>query len=253
MGHQLMVATRLKAEPEPLIDAALLVVELTAAGAICGAICPSLAGHVPPHPTLHGTLGDAASILANNVRVLAAPFVAVVVGFQETSFGRRVGDLLVILIAAVSAVPVGIALAHWGTRLTPYVPQLPTEWAALAIAIATWIDSRDRTTPAGRVGASAVAVLLLLVISASLETWCTPHRHTVRPARQSTPVTVREPIPMWMVGWLPAPRILAPVRPHRFKVARSLPLTPFGSARPHKPALTGLHQPPRPPQEGSQK
>jgi hypothetical protein len=159
-----------------LVLAGIGVVALTAVGAALGELDPQLAGHVAPHPVLTGSVGDAASILANNGRVLSAPFLAVLLGFPESGLGRRAGDAVALLIASASCVPVGIALGRWQAALVQYTPQLPFEWAALIVAITAWMHARRSTAHLRDVAVFAIVTTALLISAATIETWCTPHR-----------------------------------------------------------------------------
>jgi len=159
-----------------LTTAAGAVIALTAVGALLEMIDPAVAGNTRPHPTLTGSLSDAASILENNLRVLATPFVCVALGFPESRLGRHVGDLLVLAITALSTIAVGIGLARWNTALLEYVPQLPVEWAALSTAVAAWLTARDGTARRRAISELAVLTSVLLLVAACLETWCVPHR-----------------------------------------------------------------------------
>ena len=157
------------------------MIALTALGALLSSIDPRLAGTTRPHATLTGSLGDALSILQNNARVLAAPFLLWLLGFPASRTGRLAGDMLVALLAAASAVPVGLELGRWHARLLPFLPQLPLEWAALAVAISAWLAARHNHAQPSQLALLAALTLALLVAAAALETWATPHRQT-RPA-----------------------------------------------------------------------
>ena len=165
--------------------AASAVIGLTALGIGLALVDPTLAGSSRPHPTLTGSLGDAAGILQNNARVLAAPFLLVVLDFPDNRLGRRAGDLIVAALTAASTVPVGIELGRWQGRLLPYLPQLPLEWAALAVAVHVWISGRSGRGPTHRLMVLAVLTLALLIAAASLETWATPHRAPQVPSAES--------------------------------------------------------------------
>jgi len=154
------------------------VVALTALGAVLSSIDPRLAGATRPHATLTGSLGDALSILQNNARVLAAPFLLWLFGFPASRTGRLAGDVLVALLAAASAVPVGLELGRWHARLLPFLPQLPLEWAALAVAISAWLATRHNHAQPLQLALLAALTLALLAAAAALETWATPHRQT---------------------------------------------------------------------------
>jgi hypothetical protein len=176
-----------------LLAATGLVIALTVLGALLSAIAPALAGHTRPHPTLTGSLGDAIGILQNNVRVLAAPFLLRLLKFPSSRLGRRAGDFLILMLAAGSAIPVGLELGRWRTELLPYVPQLPLEWAALAVAISAWLTARHDHACPHRLAVLATATALLLAGAASIEAWCTPHRQTSSAASQAQVDTMREP------------------------------------------------------------
>jgi len=165
--------------------AASAVIGLTALGIGLALVDPTLAGSSRPHPTLTGSLGDAAGILQNNARVLAAPFLLVVLDFPQSSLGRRAGDLIVGALTAASTIPVGLELGRWQGRLLPYLPQLPLEWAALAVAVHVWISGRSGRAPTHRLMVLAGLTLALLIAAASLETWATPHRAPQAPSAES--------------------------------------------------------------------
>ena len=67
----------------------------TLLGAVIGTIAPQLATAGRPHPTLHGSIGDMASIAATNARVLSAPFLLSFCRFPAHRRSRQLGDLLI--------------------------------------------------------------------------------------------------------------------------------------------------------------
>jgi single-strand DNA-binding protein len=152
-------------------------VGLTAAGLLLGALDPALAGHTAPHPVLTGSVGDALGILQNNARVLGVPFLLSVFRFPVSRAGRYTGDLLVFGVTAANTIAVGIELGRWRDRLIPYLPQLPLEWAALIVAVCAWLVARGDDTRPQELAMLASITALLLIGGASLETWCTPHKH----------------------------------------------------------------------------
>jgi hypothetical protein len=179
-------------ERSPAVNAALLVVGLTGTGIAIGAIAHGLAGDTPPHPTLTGTVGEAAGILVNNGRVLIAPFALWALGFPTGRATRRIGDLIVFGLAALNTLDVGIELGRWGLRLVPYVPQLPLEWAALTVATAAWLEARTAMTTRPHMLRLALVVAALLIVAAAMETWCTPHvRSVATPDRAETSTQIR--------------------------------------------------------------
>ena len=153
-----------------------VVVGLTALGALIGVLAPGLAGGTRPHPALTGTFATAAGILAENVRVLAAPFLLWLLRLPASHLGRRAGDLLVVAIVAINTLTVGIALGRWRGQLIPYVPQLPLEWAALTIGVCAWLNVRNGHARTRQMAELAAATVLLLVCAATVETFATPYK-----------------------------------------------------------------------------
>jgi hypothetical protein len=231
--------------------AGAVVLGLTATGALLAVVDPALAGTTRPHPTLTGNVSDAVSILANNARVLAAPFLLYLLGAPRSLPGRRSGDIVIAVMVALSTIPVGVELGRWRAQLIPYVPQLPVEWAALTVAVAAWLAARTATANHRDLAALAAVTTGLLVAAAGLETYATPHR-TARPAAsEATADWIGEvPVSCGCPGVAFATDF-APGRPGHCKVARSLPLTPFGSARPSAGADRALSTTPGPPQGGT--
>jgi hypothetical protein len=203
MGHQLMVATKLTLPAVIASDAtrqmscvalsATAVVGFTTVGIGLALVDPALAGSRRPHPTLNGSLGDAVAILQNNARVLATPFLLVALGFPQSRLGRRAGELILTALTAASTIPVGLELGRWQGRLLPYIPQLPLEWAALALALSTWLTARADQASRRQLVVLAASITVLLVGGAAIETWCTPHRHTRSPSNLIEVGAVREP------------------------------------------------------------
>jgi hypothetical protein len=147
---------------------------LTCLGAVIGSAAPGLAPHGQLHPTLHGTPSDFASIAIANARVLSAPFLLALFRFPAGWRSRQLGDLVVIALVGGNALRVGLALGRDRGALLPYLPQLPVEWLAAALAAAAWLTlrtgARDRTGLA-----YLAAVLVLIAAAAAVETIGTPH------------------------------------------------------------------------------
>lgn len=145
----------------------------TAVGTLIGRLLPSLGPGGRPHPSLHGSLADFAAIVAINARVLSAPFLLVLFRFPSGRRSRQLGDLLIIGLLAGNALRVGLALGHHGDQLLQYVPQLPVEWLAAALAGGAWLTLR--TQPRTRTAIAYVAAVLALVgVAAAIETLATP-------------------------------------------------------------------------------
>jgi hypothetical protein len=162
--------------------AALAAVTALAAGA--GALDHMLVPSTPPHPTLHPTLAAAASILANNARVLALPYGLVILRFDAVRWGRTIGTALLLGVLSVNAITVGLALGRWQQGVIPYLPHLPLEWAAAGLAASVWAralaragDPSTHAQPENwRWCALAAAItLLLLTAAAAAEVLLIPH------------------------------------------------------------------------------
>jgi hypothetical protein len=240
-----------RALPVELATAAAAVLALTGAAVLAGALDPAFAGGGHPHPTLTGTVGEAAGILLNNLRALAAPFLLIILRFPAARITRAVGDVAIAAILTVNCVIVGIQLGRWQGRLLPYLPHLPLEFSALACSTCTWLIARDDTKRRRELAVLAVAMIALLTGAACLETWVTPHRHTrgaVSGGRVDTPFDQTSPRRVAVVGCLRPD--FAPAPASRFKVA-ALPSPHQGSVPLGRLAgAFGLHQPPPTPTGG---
>jgi hypothetical protein len=227
----------------------------TCAGVLVGAAAPGLAPGGHPHPTLHGTLGDVASIAIANAKVLSAPFLLALFRFRSDRRSRQLGDLLVVVLLGGNALRVGLALGRDRDALLPYVPQLPLEWLAAALAAAAWLTLR--TDARKRTGLAYVAAVLVCVAAAAaIETICTPHaaarEHTFQVEGSTGALHSPGPISVRKArGGLPAPdRAPAPALASRS--LRSLPLAVARFRSAVWPALPGYVNHPRIPQRRDQ-
>jgi hypothetical protein len=227
----------------------------TCVGVLVGAAAPGLApgGHV--HPTLHGTLGDVASIAIANARVLSAPFLLALFRFPSDRRSRQLGDLMVVVLLGGNALRVGLALGRDRGALLPYVPQLPLEWLAAALAAAAWLTLR--TGARKHTGLAYVAAVLVVVAAAAaIETICTPHaaarEHTLQGERSIEALHSPGPISVRKArGGLSAPdRAPAPALASRS--LRSLPLAVARFRSAVWPALPDYVNHPRIPQRRDQ-
>jgi hypothetical protein len=162
-----------------LIALALLVVTALGAGAelLDGGLFRSTA----PHPALTPNLGAIAGIFATNLRVLAAPFLLIAFAFATGRHAAQLGDVIVAGILLLNSLHVGLALGRWQGRLVPYLPHLPLEYLAAAVAAGAWVDARRhpdrRLLQALRASAGyAAAAIALLAAAAAVEVLLTPHR-----------------------------------------------------------------------------
>jgi hypothetical protein len=238
--------------PVELATAAAAVLALTGAAVLAGALDPRLAGGGHPQPTLTGAVGEAAGVVLNNLRALAAPFLLIILRFPGARITRAVGDVAIAAILTVNCVTVGLALGRWQGRLLPYLPHLPLEFSALACSTCAWLIARDGTKRRRELTVLALATIALITGAACLETWATAHRHTRGAVSDLRRVDwrfdQRSPRRVAVVGCLRPD--FAPAPASRFKVA-ALPSPHRGSVPLGRLAgAFGLHQPPPTPTGG---
>ena len=126
----------------------------------------------------------AATILANNARLLAAVFAAVLVAqspWLAAPSARRgpLGwallagvDIVLVLAAASNALLVGAALGAYGNRmLAAVLPHGPFELAAFAAALALHLQGHRCRLAGRRVLGTGAICLALLALAATLETY----------------------------------------------------------------------------------
>jgi hypothetical protein len=99
-----------------------------------------------------------------------------VVGAHRHRLSRRVADSAVLACIIVNTVPVGAALGGYGGALLPYIPQLPIEWAGLALGASAWLLQRDRSLAVPEGLAIFVLTAGVLLCAALVETVAVPHR-----------------------------------------------------------------------------
>ena len=149
----------------------------TVVGVVAGVAWPALGPATHPHATLHPSASAVASILLNNLRVLAAPFILVAARFERARRSRLAGDTVVAAILVVNGIAVGLALGRWRGTLVPFLPQLPLEYLAAATAAAAWLDTRRRPRPSRPRSAviNGAATITLTAGAAAIEVLLTPH------------------------------------------------------------------------------
>ena len=163
---------------------------LTAAGSLAARVAPGLVAAVDrtlsplglsltplgrPHPALHPTLSAILQILTVNVRVLCAPFILALSRFGSARRARPFADVVIAAILGSNALRVGLALGRWQGRLLPYLPQLPLEYLAAAVAASTWAGARRGALDSRQLAPRFAVTVALLAVAATVEVLLTPH------------------------------------------------------------------------------
>lgn len=116
------------------------------------------------------------ALAAHNTPIAAWPLLLGLARIENSRRARRAADIVVLACMVVNATPVGAALGAYGTRLIPYIPQLPVEWAGLALGYGSWFVQRRRTVSGQERLRMLGLLILVLVLAAALETYAVPHR-----------------------------------------------------------------------------
>ncbi len=124
----------------------------------------------PPH------LSHVLALAAHNVPIAAWPLLLGLAGADRRTLARCAADCLVVACALVNAVPVGAALGAYGTALIAYIPQLPLEFAGLALGYGGWLIQRQRPLTARERLTWLALIVAVLLVAGALETGAVPHR-----------------------------------------------------------------------------
>jgi hypothetical protein len=121
-------------------------------------------------------LGHVLVLAVHNLPITAWPILLGVVGAHRSAGWRLTADVLVVAALIANTAPVGAALALYGPPLLAYLPQVPIEWAALALGTSAWLIRRRR--PLARSEGIALFALTAAVVfcAALVETVAVPHR-----------------------------------------------------------------------------
>ena len=124
----------------------------------------------PPH------LGHIVALAAHNIPIGAWPLLLGLMGADRGRLARHLGDSAVLASILANTLPVGAALAAYGTPLIAYLPQLPLEWAGLALGASSWLTQRRRALTARERLVWLALISGVLLCAAVLETAAVPHR-----------------------------------------------------------------------------
>ena len=127
-----------------------------------------------PALNAHPTALHVLVLAAQNMPHAAWPLLLGGAGALQSARNRLITDALVWIALIANTASVGAALATYGARLLPYLPQVPLEWAALALGASAWVLQRDRALAPVQASALAGLILLILLGAAVLETYAVP-------------------------------------------------------------------------------
>jgi hypothetical protein len=145
---------------------------LPLAGQVRGLLGLTLSPHANPVPSLVQVLRSS----AHNLPLVAWPLLLGALDAHRHDRRRRAADALVAGWLAVNVLPVGAALGAYGTALLPYIPQVPLEWAGLALATSAWVAHRYQPNSPREALALLALMLMVLLSAGALEAYAVPHR-----------------------------------------------------------------------------
>ena len=137
-----------------------------------------------PFAGIPASPAEAASIFIHNLRALAAVFGLLLIaqsGYWAARNGqpgvvhqtlRRLGEALLGAAIAANVIVVGASFGAYGTRMVrAALPHGPVELAAYSLALALYLQGRNRPLPIRHVLAVAALSISVLALAALLETF----------------------------------------------------------------------------------
>lgn len=115
-------------------------------------------------------------LFAHNLPVASWPLLLGVVGAHHRHLARRTADGLVAVTLTVNVLTVGAGLGVYGFPLLAYIPQVPLEWAAIALGASAWLMQRRNPLTINQGFLLLAGIAGALLCAAVLETVGVPHR-----------------------------------------------------------------------------
>lgn len=137
-----------------------------------GLLALSLSPERNPPPDI----GHVLALLAHNLPLAAWPLLLGVVGAHHHRLASRAADALIAGWLTANVLPVGAALGAYGSPLLAYLPQVPFEWAGLALGASAWLMQRHAPLTVRQGAALFAGIAGALLCAAFLETVAVPHR-----------------------------------------------------------------------------
>jgi hypothetical protein len=127
-------------------------------------------------PTCSTPRQGALALAAHNLPVEGWPLLLGVAGVHRARVSRRIANAALCAAVLVNVLPVGAALGAYGSPLLPYLPQLPLEWAGLALGASAWLLQRQKPLTVSEGLALAVLIAALVMGAGIAETSGVPRR-----------------------------------------------------------------------------
>ena len=127
-------------------------------------------------PDAAPSVGRILAIAAHNLPIAAWPLLLGIAGTATGQRTRTIADSVLVGCTVANTLPVGAAIGAYGTPLLRYIPQLPLEWAGLAVGYSSWLAQRRQPLNAQTRLAWLAAVAVIIVIAAATETIAVPER-----------------------------------------------------------------------------
>jgi hypothetical protein len=121
-------------------------------------------------------LGHVLALAAHNIPIASWPLLLGLAGVDRHLLTRRLADCVVVMCLLANTAPVGAALGAYGSALIAYVPQLPLEWAGIALGAGAWLVQRRGALGSRELLVWFALIAAVLLCAATLETTAVPHR-----------------------------------------------------------------------------
>jgi hypothetical protein len=156
-----------------LVSAALIAIDVAR---VDGPVRHLLGLSLDPLRNPPPNIGHVLMLWAHNLPLATWPLLLGVVTAHRQRLTRQIADTLIAAWLVANVLPVGAALGAYGLPLLAYIPQVPFEWAALALGASAWLMQR-REPLTVREGLAMFALIAgLLLCAAVLETVAVPYR-----------------------------------------------------------------------------
>jgi len=121
-------------------------------------------------------VGHVLALAAHNIPIGAWPLLLGLAAADRHRLARHAADSVLTACIIANTLPVGAAIGAYGPALIAYIPQLPLEWAGLALGYGSWLVQRQRALSARERLVWLGLIVAMLLVGAMLESVAVPHR-----------------------------------------------------------------------------